>query len=141
MFYGRKKEINLIKSVFNENNNAILIYGKRRVGKTTLIKESIKEYDSIYFECLEDTIEKNIESFKETMTKQGVIVPSYVTFNDFIDVFSYLDSLNKKYVVVIDEYPYLKSLNNPSYIDSMFQNVIDNHIKNLNLIISGSSMK
>ena len=141
MFYGRKKEINLIKSVFNENNKAILIYGKRRVGKTTLIKESIKEYDSIYFECLEDTIEKNIESFKETMTKQGVIVPSYVTFNDFIDVFSYLDSLNKKYVVVIDEYPYLKSLNNPSYIDSMFQNVIDNHIKSLNLIISGSSMK
>ena len=141
MFYGRKKEINLIKSVFNENNKAILIYGKRRVGKTTLIKESIKEYDSIYFECLEDTIEKNIESFKETMSKQGVIVPSYVTFNDFIDVFSYLDSLNKKYVVVIDEYPYLKSLNNPSYIDSMFQNVIDNHIKNLNIIISGSSMK
>ena len=61
MFYGRKKEINLIKSVFNENNKAFLIYGKRRVGKTTLIKESIKEYDSIYFECLEDTIEKNIE--------------------------------------------------------------------------------
>ena len=141
MFYGRKKEINLIKSVFNENNKAILIYGKRRVGKTTLIKESIKEYDYIYFECLEDTIEKNIESFKETMTKQGVIVPSYVTFNDFIDVFSFLDSLNQKYVVVIDEYPYLKSLNNPSYIDSMFQNVIDNHIKNLNIIISGSSMK
>ncbi|WP_162849886.1 ATP-binding protein [Anaeroplasma bactoclasticum] len=141
MFYGRKKEINLIKSVFNENNKAILIYGKRRVGKTTLIKESIKEYDSIYFECLEDTIEKNIESFKETMSKQGVIVPSYVTFNDFIDIFSYLDSLNQKYVIVIDEYPYLKSLNNPSYIDSMFQNVIDNYIKNLNIIISGSSMK
>ena len=141
MFYGRKKEINLIKSVFNENNKAILIYGKRRIGKTTLIKESIKEYDSIYFECLEDTIEKNIESFKETMSKQGVIVPPYVTFNDFIDVFSYLDSLNKKYVVVIDEYPYLKSLNNPTSIDSMFQNVIDNHIKNLNIIISGSSMK
>ena len=75
------------------------------------------------------------------MTRQGVIVPSYVTFNDFIDVFSFLDSLNQKYVVVIDEYPYLKSLNNPSYIDSMFQNVIDNHIKSLNLIISGSSMK
>jgi AAA+ ATPase superfamily predicted ATPase len=141
VFYGRKKEINLIKSVFNENNKAILIYGKRRVGKTTLIKESIKEYDSIYFECLEDTIEKNIESFKETMSKQGVIVPSYVTFNDFIDIFSYLDSLNQKYVIVIDEYPYLKSLNNPSYIDSMFQNVIDNYIKNLNIIISGSSMK
>jgi AAA+ ATPase superfamily predicted ATPase len=141
VFYGRKKEINLIKSVFNENNKAILIYGKRRVGKTTLIKESIKEYDSIYFECLEDTIEKNIESFKETMSKQGVIVPSYVTFNYFIDIFSYLDSLNQKYVIVIDEYPYLKSLNNPSYIDSMFQNVIDNYIKNLNIIISGSSMK
>ena len=141
MFYGRKKEINLIKSVFNENNNAILIYGKRRVGKTTLIKESIKEYDSIYFECLEDTIEKNIETFKETMTMQGVSVPSYISFNDFIDVFSFLDSLNKKYVVVIDEYPYLKTLNNPTSIDSMFQNAIDNHIKNLNLIISGSSMK
>lgn len=141
MFFGRKKEIDLIRNVFEENNKAILIYGKRRVGKTTLIKESIKEYDSIYFECLEDTIEKNIDSFIFAMEKQEIKVPSYVSFNDFIDIFSYLDTLNKKYVVIIDEYPYLKSLNNPSYIDSMFQNVIDNHIKNLNVIISGSSMK
>ena len=66
MFYGRKKEINLIKSVFNENNNAILIYGKRRVGKTTLIMESIKEYDSIYFECLKDSIFFSIVSSKHS---------------------------------------------------------------------------
>ena len=141
MFYGRLKEIELIRSCLKDKNNSILIYGKRRVGKTTLIKESINKYKFLYFECLEDTIEKNIDSFKSIMNKCGIIIPSYVSFNDFVDVFSYLDSLNEKIVVVIDEYPYLKSLNNTSYVDSMFQNVIDNHIKNLNLIISGSSMK
>ena len=141
MFYGRKNEVNLIRSVFEENNKAVLIYGKRRVGKTTLIKEAIKDFEFIYFECLEDTVEKNIDSFIVTLNIKGITIPSYVSFKDFIDVFSYLDSLNKKYVIVIDEYPYLKTLNKAEYIDSMFQNVIDNHIKNLNLIVSGSSMK
>ena len=93
MFYGRKNEVNLIRSVFEENNKAVLIYGKRRVGKTTLIKEAIKDFEFIYFECLEDTVEKNIDSFIVTLNIKGITIPSYVSFKDFIDVFSYLDSL------------------------------------------------
>lgn len=141
MFYGREKEIKLIRNTLENNNNAILIYGKRRVGKTTLIKEAIGEYKYIYFECLEDTIEKNVELFESIMNKKGINIPSYASFNDFVGIFTYLDSLNEKMIIVIDEYPYLKSLNKPEYVDSMFQNIIDNHIKNLNLILSGSSMK
>lgn len=56
IFYGRLKEIELIRSCLKDKNNSILIYGKRRVGKTTLIKETINKYKFLYFECFEDTI-------------------------------------------------------------------------------------
>ena len=141
MFYGREKELKLIKETFKNPNNSILIYGKRRIGKTTLIKEAIKNDNYIYFECMEDTIENNVESFVKMMNSQGIDVPSFISFKNFIDVFSYLNSLNNRLIIVIDEYPYLKSLNNAKVVDSMFQNIIDNHITNLNIIISGSSMK
>ncbi|MBQ9900289.1 MAG: AAA family ATPase [Acholeplasmatales bacterium] len=141
MFYGRNNEYNILNNALKSPNNAIVVYGKRRVGKTTLIKEVIQKHDSIYYECIEDTLENNASLFKAEMIKQGIDVPSYINFNNFIDIFAYINSLNKKYVIVIDEYPYLKTLNNPKVVDSTFQNIIDNNLKNTNLIISGSSMR
>jgi len=141
MFYARTKELEQIDSILKGKNNTILVYGKRRVGKTTLIKEAIKKYDYIYYECLEDSLSANIESFYNKLKSKNINIPNYINFKDFIDVFEFLNSLNTKYVIVIDEYPYLKTVNDGKAIDSMFQNVIDNHLDNLNLIISGSQVK
>ena len=43
--------------------------------------------------------------------------------------------------IAIDEYPYLKEINDSLMVDSMFQNIVDHHLSNLSLIISGSSIK
>ena len=83
MFYGRNNEYNILNNALKSPNNAIVVYGKRRVGKTTLIKEVIQKHDSIYYECIEDTLENNALLFKAEMIKQGIDVPSYINFNNF----------------------------------------------------------
>lgn len=44
----------------------------------------------------------------------------------------------RKWLVVIDEYPYLKVMNEPTTVDSVFQSIIDNRLGNIELILSGS---
>lgn len=64
-------------------------------------------------------------------------MPVPLQFSNFIDVFMYLNSLKKHLIVVIDEYPYLKSETDSKHIDSVFQNIIDN-TDDIRLILSGS---
>ena len=53
MFFSREKEIQDIRNIAFGKSQAVVIYGKRRVGKTTLIFEALKnEYRFIYFECI-----------------------------------------------------------------------------------------
>ena len=45
MFYHRQKEIGTIRSFFTDRKHALLVYGKRRVGKTTLINKTLKDFE------------------------------------------------------------------------------------------------
>ena len=141
MFFSRKNEIKSINELFKKSGTSVLLYGKRRVGKTELIKEVFKNKRKIYFECLKDTLETNLYLFIRECEKNGVIFPSYFSPRTFIDVFDFLNTLDERFYVAIDEYPYLKELNGSGSVDSMFQNIIDHHLKNINLIISGSSLR
>ena len=47
MFIARKNELRKVKSFLSSDDNAMLVYGKRRVGKTRLIKEALKDFDGI----------------------------------------------------------------------------------------------
>ena len=56
MFIGRKKEINTLNDHYtNDGFSFFCIYGRRRVGKTELIKEFIKDKKAIFFTGVEDT--------------------------------------------------------------------------------------
>ena len=52
MFIGREKELALLQQDYI--GKAAMVYGKRRVGKTTLIQKALKSssYRTVYFECL-----------------------------------------------------------------------------------------
>lgn len=140
MFYARVEELKTLKARLADKGQAVLIYGKRRVGKTFLIKEALPKR-SIYFECTADTLETNLAAFRNQCVLSGIAVPDYVQFSSFVAAFQYLDSLGEPISVAIDEYPFLRELNEPSRVDSIFQNVIDNHLNHLNLIIAGSAVK
>lgn len=140
MFIHREKELNEINGELSGVSRRIAIYGKRRVGKTALIKKALEgKGDFIYFECIQDTLEANLALFQNVMSK-AVSIPSYVFFASFEQAFDYLNSLDRKFVVVFDEYPYLKKVNDQKTVDSIFQDVFDNYSSNLNFIICGSEI-
>ena len=108
MFIARKNELNEINEELENTSRKIVIYEKRRVGKTSLIKKVIENRPNcIYFECIQDTLESNLRLFKITVNKL-ISIPSYVSFESFEQIFEYLNSLNIKFTIIFDEYPYLK---------------------------------
>ena len=116
-----------------------MIYGKRKVGKTTLLTHVLgsSKDKTVYYECLKSTMEDNIEGFVAVLVREKIL-PVPLTFKGFTDVFAYLNTLDGTYNIIIDEYPYLKEFTKPETVDSIFQAVIDNHLKNIRLFISGS---
>lgn len=142
MFYSRIKELEQLKEFFKKPNQALALYGKRRVGKTALILNADKGNKTfIYFECLKDNLEINVMLFVDQCKKMGIKFPQYFKAESFIEVFEYLNSLSQDIIIAIDEYPYLRSFTDSNIIDSAFQYIIDNHLENINLIISGSEIK
>jgi len=138
MFVGREKELKLLSEKLKKSGSAVLIYGKRKVGKTTLIKKYLEgSRKSVYFECIKSSMEDNVAAMTAELVREKII-PSMVAFASFIDLFAYLNTLSFDLNVVIDEYPYLKSVEDSAQVDSVFQNIIDNRLKNISLIISGS---
>ena len=140
-FFGRDNETRQLEKFFNTDSfNAALIYGRRRVGKTELIKHCIqdKKNKAIYYECKQTSEENNVSSLCEVIS--DVLDFPAMTFRDFESALSFLYKQSEKesLILVIDEYPYLRNVING--LDSIIQSLIDNN-KNkskLKLILCGS---
>ena len=147
MFVGRKNELNKIMD-FLQNPGSLLVYGLRRIGKTTLIKKALNDSKTnyVYFECQKTNEETNVNLFIDILKDSINFVDA--KFDTFLQVFKELDKNYKGYCFVIDEYSYLKQYyleskaqatkQQADRIDSEFQNIIDNNLNNINLILSGS---
>ena len=139
MFIAREKELKLLSDNLNDISTITIIYGKRRVGKTTLIKEALKNSNkiNIYYECVKASLEHNLVLFTNTLVEYDVISEG-ISFKNFDSLFAYLNSQNNEYNIIFDEYPYLKFSEKSQYVDSIFQRIIDNRISNINIVLSGS---
>lgn len=139
MFIGREKELEEIKTTLETKNKHVLVYGARRVGKTTLIKEATiqSKLKFVSFECLKSSLKDNLSLFTENLEINNLI-PKGLVFDSFINLFRYLDTINEHIVFLIDEYPYLYEKENREYVDSVFQTIIDNYSSNINIVLSGS---
>ena len=144
MFIGREKELKKLNDMYSSNSFELaIIYGRRRIGKTTLIKEFCKDKKAIYFIAREANDVLNIENFSrdvfETTSKD---VSGTVQFSNWEKAFEYIYEIskNERIILVIDEYPYLAQAN--ASISSILQAHIDMKLKDskLFLILCGSSM-
>lgn len=144
MFIGREEELKTLNEMYDSDNyECAVIYGRRRVGKTTLIQEFIKDKKAIYFVAREANEVINLEGFSNDVygvTAKELSRKSF--FASWEDAFDYIAQIskNERLVLVIDEYPYLASSYRP--ISSILQAHIDSQFKDgkLFLILCGSSM-
>ena len=142
-FINKQEELNFLKKKWMEKkSNFIVIYGKRRVGKTELIKQFIKTKNAIYFLADKRTT-------KDQLRELGLLFGEYFHdeilakngFNEWLDVFIYLKkNIKKPFIFAIDEYPYL--VETDSAVSSVFQKGWDQYLKDspVMLILSGSSI-
>lgn len=139
MFVGRKEEIKVLLETFENPGKHTIVYGNRRVGKTELVTTSAKRsgYLFITYECLKSSLENNLNLF-QSLLHEFKLIPEGVSFDGFIDLFKYINSLGKRIVILIDEYPYLYYKEDKNEVDSIFQNILDKYASNLNIVFSGS---
>lgn len=141
MFYGRNKELTELNQLWKQDQfEMIIVYGRRRVGKTSLINEFSKDKKAIYYIATESSASVNLKSFSSACTQlTGHTSSTYDSYEDLFDELYQL-SLNQRIVVAIDEYPYLAKVK--PEISSLLQKYIDTKFKEtkMMLILCGSSM-
>lgn len=140
-FVGREDEQKkLLRAFGRQGQNATLVYGRRRVGKSELLLQSLRKTDArtLYYECRQTSEALNVRGLAE-VTAASFEIPR-PAFEDIEDAlrFVFEKSLTEKIVLVIDEYPYLRET--VSGMDSILQALIDTYQKtsHLSLVVCGS---
>lgn len=142
-FIGRKYELEELNLEYENGKFALsVIYGRRRVGKTYLIQEFIKDKEGYYFVATESNELINLSLISKAIYKACGNLEGLPDFSNFESALRYLFqySIDKRIIFVIDEFPYLAE--SAPYISSLIQNLIDEYREKskLFLILCGSSM-
>ncbi len=145
MFIGREAELQFLNDKYEENKGQLIVlYGRRRVGKTETLREFCKGKPHIFFSCTQTTDRVQLAKFSKQLLKEDIPAKQYVTeFADWEKAFRAILDLpygDEKKLVIIDEFPYMCRGNKS--IPSILQNLWDAEFKNINvmLILCGSAM-
>ena len=145
MFIGRDDELHFFEERYKSKKaELIVLYGRRRVGKTETLREFCKNKPHVFYSCLECSDRQQLESFSGKILKTGIQASNYITsFSDWETAFRSMAEIphgNNKKLIIIDEFPYMCKGN--SSIPSIIQNLWDESLKNENImiILCGSAM-
>ena len=140
-FIGRQQELELLEREYQKQGSFVVINGRRRIGKTTLIREFIKNKRAFYFLATEEIEAQGKKRLADVVARTtGNSMLQRVSFSDWLDLFRLIaeDQPGEKKVLVIDEFPYLVKAN-PAF-PSILQKAWDEILKDANvmLILCGS---
>ena len=143
MFIGRDKELNALDKLYkSEKFEFVVIYGRRRVGKTALINQFIGDKKSIYFMGVESNEKQNLENLSKSIIEFSSGIQAETSFASFQAALEYVFKLaeNERIILTIDEYPYVAR--SSKSLASTLQLLIDKYkdTSKLMLILCGSSM-
>ena len=140
-FIGRELELNKLNKIMKSDYfNFSLIYGRRRVGKSELVKKAMSDTSdkAIYYECKQVAEESNVLGISEIL-EENFGLPK-LGFTDMEALLKYIFELSvkEKIILVLDEYPYIRE--SVRGMDSILQALIDKYRDKakLSLIILGS---
>lgn len=143
MFVGRKRELAALKEFYDKDGVGMtVIYGRRRIGKSTLITEFVKDKKTIFYTATKVGKHRNLELFSKQVV--DLIMPDLedISFRTTEAVFDFIDKNigNEKLVLVIDELPYWAERDEAllsiiqKYIDTVWKD------KNIKVILCGSAL-
>lgn len=143
MFVGRKRELQILTDLYNRKSMTMaVIYGRRRIGKSTLIMQFIKDKKAVFYTASKVGKERNLELFSRQVI--SVLDPAYTNavFSETDHVFDFITEKigEEKLILVIDEIPYWAEKDEgllsvlQKYIDVDWRN------KNMMIILCGSAL-
>ena len=119
-----------------EGSSLVILYGRRRVGKTTLISEFIKNKNALFFLASEESEVQNRNAFKEkaaAFIKSDLLMDASVSSWDTIFKAIMDTSFDTKPVIVIDEFQYIGK-SNPAF-PSVFQRIWEEILRNKSVMV------
>lgn len=143
MFIGRDKELSALERLYKSDKfEFVVIYGRRRVGKTALINHFIDDKKSIYFMGVESNEKQNLENLSKSIIEFSSGIQTETYFVSYQAALEYAFQLAEKerVILTIDEYPYVARASKS--LASTLQMLIDKYkdTSKLMLILCGSSM-
>ncbi|MBU2510031.1 ATP-binding protein [bacterium] len=142
MFIDRKNELSILNEEYKKKRASFtVIYGRRRVGKTTLISQYIKDKSSIFYYATESSLENQLQQFSyQILSFLGKQYLKHHSFDSFEQAFMFLvDHIGKeKVVIVIDEYHKLTQLDKSfsGFMQKIWDTVLSQ--SRIHLILCGS---
>lgn len=135
-FIGRKDELATLEREYKRNGGFVVVYGRRRVGKTTLIKQFIKNKRALYFLTSQESGRQNMNNLTSRIaefTGQAYLGKAHLeSWEQVFKAFAAYEPEQKK-ILVIDEFQYLVK-SDPSF-PSVFQFVWDEILKDSNVMV------
>lgn len=143
-FVARDHELSVLSRLFDSDSfEMVVLYGRRRVGKTALIDEFVKDKRCLYFTALQQSSKLNLQDFSRAVLNFFGLPESTPSFGNWSDallfVAEWARELGDRFVFVFDEFPYAAA-GEPA-LPSMLQIAIDHGFLNTNvtMILSGSN--
>ena len=143
MFIGRERELASLKEFYDRDGIGMtVIYGRRRIGKSTLIAEFVKNKKTIFYTATKVGKTRNLELFSRQVTNLFMPGVENISFHTTEAVFDFIDKSigSDKIVLVIDELSYWAERDEA--LLSIMQKYIDTvwNDKNLKIILCGSAL-
>lgn len=143
MFIGRERELRTLNNLYQSDKfEFVVLYGRRRVGKTALINAFIDNKKNIYFMGVESNAKQNLENFSNSIFEYQTGIQADTSFSSFQAALEFVFRLAEKerIILALDEYPYMARASKS--LASTLQMLIDKYkdTSKLMLILCGSSM-
>ena len=142
MFIGREKELKELNSLYDSDQfEFVVLYGRRRVGKTALISRFLEQKNAIYFMGIESNAKQNLENLTQSIFQTGSdsFPLSFLNFQAALE-YVFKRAEKERLILAIDEYPYVAK--SDKSLASTLQMLIDQYksTTKLMLILCGASM-
>lgn len=144
MFIGRQSELTFLEQKYQSaGGQLIVLYGRRRVGKTETLRKFCENKEHIFYTCAEIPEEQQLSSFSQRLLEKNPAAAKYINrFQNWEQAFHSIKDLpqDTKTILVIDEFPYM--VKGSSSIPSLLQKLWDEELRNSNvmIILCGSAM-